>query len=663
MRRLFEREVLPWISSEPFTEDFWNPCMQTLEGHSDTVSSVAFSSDGRFVVSGSYDRNVKIWDTRGHEIHTLKGHADKVNSVACSGDSRLIASGSDDKTVKIWDAATGREIQTLLSHPGVVRSVAFSGDGRYIVSGSKDNTVRIWNPFTGQKIQKLSVPGVLFTVAFSGDGRFVVSKSADSVRKINIKIHVWDAATGQMIWEVSHIETRDYSVALSSNCRLVVWGPKPVSSLEDLTSLLEHRPTFHLQTTPRHGPTLSIWHGDEWLRGEMQSVDFSSNGRYVVSGFTGEPVKIWDAVTGLHLQTLISQINCVQSAAISKDGNFVVTGCSNNLVKMWMVSPAREAEVPKSHEDEITSMIFSRDGMLVASVGFSIEAHSRNYRGSITIWDALTGRKIRKITDHTEDGPQLAPLTFSSDGRLVAARLCDLQNSITIWDVDTGCVFQTFPGNVEDWDAVTGHTVRGVIHHHFNPNYGDRHAIAFSGDDRFLASAIDGVGVNIWEIATGHRIRRFRNCCRASSVVLSSDGGLMMLVSRNQRVRIWNVATGDKINTLDVGTMLRAFPSNLGPLYQTIGDEHEPVGRDDTPTSVATEFESRVEYRLQVRELTKGYGVTSDCTWITWNGSPVLWLPQEYRPRTWAASSLGIAIRTATRRLIILRFTGPPKSN
>jgi len=78
MRRLFEQEELPWISIKPSTENSWNPCMQTLEGHGRAVSSMAFSSDGRFVVSGSYDRNVKMWDTRGHEIHTLKGHTGKV---------------------------------------------------------------------------------------------------------------------------------------------------------------------------------------------------------------------------------------------------------------------------------------------------------------------------------------------------------------------------------------------------------------------------------------------------------------------------------------------------------------------------------------------------------------------------------------------------------
>ena len=78
---------------------------------------MAFSPDGRRIVSGSYDETVKVWDAAtGQEILTLKGHTGCVLSVAFSPDGRRIVSGSDDKTVKVWDAATGQEILTLKGH-------------------------------------------------------------------------------------------------------------------------------------------------------------------------------------------------------------------------------------------------------------------------------------------------------------------------------------------------------------------------------------------------------------------------------------------------------------------------------------------------------------------------------------------------------------------
>jgi len=82
----------------------------TIEGHSDFVMSVAFSPDGKRVVSGSWDDTIKIWDTEtGQEITTLKGHSREVTSVAFSPDGKQIVSGSEDKTLKIWDTETGQE--------------------------------------------------------------------------------------------------------------------------------------------------------------------------------------------------------------------------------------------------------------------------------------------------------------------------------------------------------------------------------------------------------------------------------------------------------------------------------------------------------------------------------------------------------------------------
>ncbi|MEE8468368.1 MAG: serine/threonine-protein kinase, partial [Planctomycetota bacterium] len=130
--------------------------LQTLEGHADWVSSVAWNPQGTRIVSGSYDQTLRIWDAAtGTSLQTLEGHAEGVTSVAWNPQGTRIVSGSWDKTLRIWDAATGTSLQTLEGHTWVASSVAWDPQGTRIVSGSDDGTLRIWDAATGTSLQTL----------------------------------------------------------------------------------------------------------------------------------------------------------------------------------------------------------------------------------------------------------------------------------------------------------------------------------------------------------------------------------------------------------------------------------------------------------------------------------------------------------------------------
>ncbi|KIK66981.1 hypothetical protein GYMLUDRAFT_915410 [Collybiopsis luxurians FD-317 M1] len=148
------------VSATDTTARIWNikngsPIGEPLQGHTDWVQSVAFSPDGKRIVSGSGDETVRIWNAEtGTPIgEPLQGHTDWVRSVAFSPDGKRIVSGSGDKTVRIWNAETGTPIgEPLQGHTDGVQSVAFSPDGKGIVSSYDDKTVRIWNAETGAPI-------------------------------------------------------------------------------------------------------------------------------------------------------------------------------------------------------------------------------------------------------------------------------------------------------------------------------------------------------------------------------------------------------------------------------------------------------------------------------------------------------------------------------
>jgi WD40 repeat protein len=156
IRQLFQHEEPKEFCVRPTLSDSWSACLQTLEGHSSRVLSVAFSHDLTRLASASDDSTVKIWDaSSGACLQTLEGHSNDVLSVAFSHDSTRLASASYDSTVKIWDAISGACLQTLEGHSNDVLSAAFSHDLTRLASASDDSTVKIWDASSGTCLQTL----------------------------------------------------------------------------------------------------------------------------------------------------------------------------------------------------------------------------------------------------------------------------------------------------------------------------------------------------------------------------------------------------------------------------------------------------------------------------------------------------------------------------
>jgi WD40 repeat protein len=191
------------------------------------VRSVAFSQDGRRIVSGSDDNTIRVWDAATGDVVAgpLQG-PDWVRSVAFSQDGRHVVSGY--VTICVWDAETGDVVVgPLRGHTDRVSSVAFSQDGRHIVSGSGDKTIRVWDAKTGDVVAGplQGHTDWINSVAFSQDGRRIVSGSDDQT------IRVWDAhivsdsdnaTTNEFFKDCSRL---DSGWILTSSSELLFWVP------------------------------------------------------------------------------------------------------------------------------------------------------------------------------------------------------------------------------------------------------------------------------------------------------------------------------------------------------------------------------------------------------------------------------------------------------
>jgi WD40 repeat protein len=133
--------------------------LKTLHGHTDGISSVAFSPDGLWSVTGSYDHTVKIWEAAtGKELRTLTGSA--------------------DQTARVWEAANGKELLTLKGHSAGVECVAVSADGKWIITGSDDRTAKLWESTKSEDPPTLKSRGSeVNCTAYSADHHRVITGS------------------------------------------------------------------------------------------------------------------------------------------------------------------------------------------------------------------------------------------------------------------------------------------------------------------------------------------------------------------------------------------------------------------------------------------------------------------------------------------------------
>jgi WD40 repeat protein len=147
---------------------------QSQTGH---ASSANYSSDGRRIVSASFDRTVRIWDaSTGKQLKTLIGNTDKVSIAAYSPDGLVIVSGAVDGTVRLWNARSGDQLSVLRGHRGMVHSCSISPDGKWIVSTSVRQDLYVWNSQTGE-------PELIFPDAFAtawGQGGGFLAAGTDS---------------------------------------------------------------------------------------------------------------------------------------------------------------------------------------------------------------------------------------------------------------------------------------------------------------------------------------------------------------------------------------------------------------------------------------------------------------------------------------------------
>jgi WD40 repeat protein len=230
------------------------------------------------LASGSVDRTVRLWDTHTKEcVAVLEGHTRSVSSVAFSPDGRLLASASSDCTVRLWDVVERQPVHVLRGHTCWVWSVSFSADGRQLASGSSDGTVRLWSVPEGVPGLVLQQPCSVWCVAFSP----VVGSNMLASGCNNGIVRLWDVSKQQLLHALQEHSNwyNNTKIAFSPD------GSQLFAGSFDKTARL---------WSVASGKLLKVWIGkSEGFSDVIWCVGFHPNGKQVAWCSDDKTMRIW----------------------------------------------------------------------------------------------------------------------------------------------------------------------------------------------------------------------------------------------------------------------------------------------------------------------------------------------------------------------------------
>jgi WD40 repeat protein len=472
--------------------------LSTVQAHEKGLGSVAWSPDGKTIVSGSQDMTMKLW-TLGEgglkETAQVAGNTGAVTALTFNPAGTVLASGCPDGTVRLWTMPVGPKSKErlLLGYPksGAVHALSFSNSGQTLAVAYADSTTRLWTVSGAKPVERAKMEGhagAVTGVAYAPDNKTMVTGSADWT------VRSWDLTGAkptqrQEPWShLSHV----YSVAFSPDCQTLASGSyDTILRLWDLA-----------RAEPR---TRNFLKGDSI---QLYAVAFSPDGKFVAAGGNGNQVRQWEAATGRVLRPCPSPSGAVYHVAYGPDGKQLFFGTLTHLL-VYDSDKAVEKMRMGVAEVRLHQTRYSPDGRFGLSCSGELlykdgkvvyDAQMRPvYKDCIIqYWDLETGREL--FCDKTHTIPVYS-VAFSADGK----------------QAFTGA----YEARVRRWTAADeklteGEAIKGAS--------GYMHAMTVAPDNKTAVThGLDGALVQ-WDLATGTKLKQWVFQEQIGNVGFAPDG-------------------------------------------------------------------------------------------------------------------------------------------
>ena len=586
----------------------------SLEKHTDSVTSVNFSPDGKIIASASKDNTIKLWQWDGQLLQTLPepqnglfsvsfcrsngqilisasyyfirlwqrqpdgtfkwtqffSDKDGIEAVSLSRDCQTIATGSSKNTVKLW-RMDGKPLKTFSQkHSDQVRGLDFSPDDQTIASASRDGTIKLWSRKDGKLLKTIDGKRVAFYAVRFVDSTTIASASEDRTVKLwdlNSKPFIKQTFEGHsdkvLYLDVSRDGKTIASTSQDSTVKL--WSRKDGNVLQNIKSFsgIVNQVSFSRDSKiialAGEDKTVRLWSVDGMVSPpknlQGSNLSFSPDGQMIVLGDRDGNVRLWQRDDKL-LWTVHAHCDRVQHVRFSPNGQEIASASLDGTVKLWNLK--RElVRTLQGHKGKVMDVSFSPNGKTIASSGADM---------IVKLWYLDDGALLKNFKGHTG---VVTSVSFSPDGKTIASASDD--KTVRLWHLD-GRLPKTLKGHD-----------KGVL------------GVSFSPNGEMIASASSDHTVRLWDI-TGRLLKRLEHSDSVFTAKFSRSGQIVASASSDKTIKLWSKD----------GRLLQTLQGHNRPIYDI------SFSSTEAQTIASADFDQKVLlWNLDLDNL-----LSQSCSWL-----------------------------------------------